>query len=31
MPSAPAIIAAIEDDLAPRIAFVVAIGGYRDA
>ncbi len=29
--AAPAIIAAIEDDLAPRIAFVVAIGGYRDA
>lgn len=28
---APAIIAAIEDDLAPRMAFVVAIGGYRDA
>lgn len=28
---APAIIAAIEDDLAPRIAFVVGIGGYRDA
>lgn len=27
----PAIIAAIEDDLAPRVAFVVAIGGYRDA
>ncbi|MDB5487855.1 MAG: hypothetical protein JWQ58_1570 [Reyranella sp.] len=26
----PAIIAAIEDDLAPRVAFVVAIGGYRD-
>lgn len=29
--AAPAIIAAIEDDLAPRVAFVVAIGGYRDA
>lgn len=29
--AAPAIIAAIEDDLAPRIAFVVAIGSYRDA
>ena len=28
---APAVIAAIEDDLAPRIAFVVGIGGYRDA
>jgi hypothetical protein len=28
---APALIAAIEDDLAPRIAFVVGIGGYRDA
>jgi hypothetical protein len=28
---APAIIAAIEDDLASRIAFVVGIGGYRDA
>ncbi len=27
----PAIIAAIEDDLAPRVAFVVGIGGYRDA
>ena len=27
----PAIIAALEDDLAPRMAFVVAIGGYRDA
>jgi hypothetical protein len=27
---APAVIAAIEDDLAPRIAFVVGIGGYRD-
>lgn len=26
----PAIIAAIEDDLAPHIAFLVAIGGYRD-
>jgi acetyl esterase/lipase len=29
--AAPAIIAAIEDDLAPKIAFLVAIGGYRDA
>jgi hypothetical protein len=29
--AAPAIIAAIEDDLAPKIAFVVAVGGYRDA
>jgi len=29
--AAPAIIAAIEDDLAPRVAFVLAIGGYRDA
>jgi len=29
--AAPAIIAAIEDDLAPKVAFVVAIGGYRDA
>jgi len=28
---APAIIAATEDDLAPRIAFVVGVGGYRDA
>jgi acetyl esterase/lipase len=28
---APALIAAIEDDLAPRMAFVVGIGGYRDA
>lgn len=28
---APAIIAAIEDDLAPRVAFVVGVGGYRDA
>lgn len=28
---APALIAAIEDDLASRIAFVVGIGGYRDA
>jgi hypothetical protein len=28
---APAIIAAIEDDLAPRVSFVVSIGGYRDA
>ena len=28
---APALIAAIEDDLAPRVAFVVGIGGYRDA
>ena len=28
---APAVIAALEDDLAPRIAFVVGIGGYRDA
>lgn len=29
--AAPALIAAIEDDLAPKIAFVLAIGGYRDA
>ena len=29
--AAPAIIAAIEEDLAPKIAFVLAIGGYRDA
>ena len=28
---APALIAAIEDDLAPRVAFVVGICGYRDA
>lgn len=28
---APALIAAIEDDLASRVAFVVGIGGYRDA
>jgi acetyl esterase/lipase len=28
---APAIIAVIEDDLAPHVAFVVGIGGYRDA
>lgn len=28
---APAIIAALEDDVAPRIAFIVGIGGYRDA
>jgi hypothetical protein len=28
---APAIIAAIADDVAPDIAFVVGIGGYRDA
>ncbi len=28
---APAMIAAIEDDLAPRVAFFVGIGGYRDA
>jgi hypothetical protein len=28
---APAVIAALQDDLAPRIGFVVGIGGYRDA
>lgn len=28
---APAIIAAIDDDLASKIAFVVGIGGYRDS
>ncbi len=28
---APAIIAASQDDLAPQVAFVVGIGGYRDA
>ncbi len=28
---APAIIAALEDDLGPQMAFVVGIGGYRDA
>lgn len=28
---APALIAAMEDDLASRIAFAVGIGGYRDA
>jgi len=27
---APALIAATEDDLAPRLAFAVGIGGYRD-
>lgn len=26
----PAVIAALEDDLAPSVAFVVGIGGYRD-
>ncbi len=28
---APAMIAAIEDDIAPALSFVLAIGGYRDA
>lgn len=28
---APAIIAVLQDDLAPRVGFVVGIGGYRDA
>lgn len=28
---APAVIAVLEDDLAPHVAFVVGIGGYRDA
>lgn len=28
---APAIIAVLKDDLAPRVGFVVGIGGYRDA
>ena len=28
---APAIIAALAEDVAPRVAFVVGIGGYRDA
>ena len=27
---APAVIAALEDDLAPRVAFLVGIGGYHD-
>jgi acetyl esterase/lipase len=28
---APAIIAVLQEDLAPRVGFVVGIGGYRDA
>ncbi|MFZ5778933.1 MAG: hypothetical protein ACOY4R_01835 [Pseudomonadota bacterium] len=28
---APAIIAALEEDLAPKVDFIVGIGGYRDA